>query len=175
LETGWRELQSASPDPLWLEATILALGYEVDPQATELLVSIFERPDLPGSIRGDAGDKLGVCSFDRRTRLYRRCRDAALRGLSEGSIDVQFWSMYVIGSLCSVFGSRRSVDRALQSALPALRQFARHDHRRSPGFWWPMSAEAEDVIECIERGTWPSPDAAERWHGTSARGKTVDA
>lgn len=170
LKIGARELDSTCPDPTWLRATILALGYANDRRATELLVSIFERRDLPGSIRGEAGDKLGVCHFDRRTRLYRRCRDAALRGLSEDSIDVQFWSMYVIGSLCNVSGFRRSVDITLRSALPPLRQFARHDHRLSPGFWWPISAEAEDVIGCIENGIWPESDAAERWQGNSARG-----
>lgn len=173
LKIGARELDSTSPDPTWLRATILALGYANDQRATELLVSIFERPDLPGPIRGDAGDKLGVCQFDRRTSLYRRCRDAALRGLSEDSIEVQFWSMYVIGSLCNVSGSRRSVDKRLRSALPRLRHFAGHDHRLAPGFWWPISAEAEDVIGCIEHGIWPDPDAAERWQGKSVHGKLV--
>jgi hypothetical protein len=173
LKIGARELESTCPDPTWLRATILALGYANDPRVTELLVSIFERTDLPGPIRGDAGDKLGVCSFDRRTRLYRRCRDAALRGLSEGSIDVQFWSMYVIGALCIDLGSRRSPDRTLRSALPVLRQLARHDHRLSPGYWWPMSAEAEDVIGCIELGIWLSPDAATRWQGNSDCEKMV--
>jgi hypothetical protein len=81
--------------------------------------------------------------------------------------------MYVIGSLCSVFGARRTIDRTLRSALPALRRIARHDHRLSPGFWWPMSAEAEDVIECIEQGVWPEPDAATSWQGKSDCEKMV--
>jgi hypothetical protein len=82
--------------------------------------------------------------------------------------------MYVIGSLCNVSGSRRSVDAALRSALPKLREFAKHDDRLAPGFWWPVSAEAEDVIGCIENGIWPDPDAAERWQGSSSRGMMFD-
>lgn len=60
------------------------------------------------------------------------------------------WCAEFSGSLCTVSGSRTPVDRTLRSALRALRQFVRHDHRLSPGFWWPVSAEAEDVIRYIE-------------------------
>lgn len=174
LKIGRRELESGRPDRTWLEATILALGYSDDRRATDLLVSIFERRDVPGFIRGDAADKLGCREFDRRTRLYIRCRDAALRGLFEESIHVQFWSMYVIGSLSNVSGSRRSVDVGLRSVLPKLREFAEHDHRLAPGYWWPMSAEAEDVIVCIEDGIWPERDAGERWQENAARGTMSD-
>ena len=128
-----RELESNRPDSSWLNAAIHATGYSDLGQATELLVSIFERGDLPGTIRGDAGDKLGCCEFDRRTRLYRRCRDAVIRGLSEDSIHIQFWSMYVIASLCNVAGSRQTIDRAFRSALPRLREIAKHDHRLAQG------------------------------------------
>ena len=165
-----RELESNRPDSSWLNAAIHATGYSDLGQATELLVSIFERGDLPGTIRGDAGDKLGCCEFDRRTRLYRRCRDAVIRGLSEDSIHIQFWSMYVIASLCNVAGSRQTIDRAFRSALPRLREIAKHDHRLAPGYWWPMSAEAEDAISCMQNGIFPEVDAAERWRDNSTRG-----
>jgi hypothetical protein len=173
MEIGHRELRSENPDHHWLDAVIIGLGSSDDPRAVELLVTIFERADLPGWIRGDAGDKLG-CAWlvrDRRTRLFRRCRAAALRGLTDESIDVQFWSMYVIASLASKkMSPRRSSDDEFAAALPVLRQIVASDHRLAPGFWWSMSAEAEDAIGCIETGRWPQPDAAERWAGNTERG-----
>ena len=172
LSIGQRELSSTTSDPLWLDAVILVLGHSDDPGAAEVLVTIFERTDLPGWLRGNAADKLGCCDLacDRRTRLFRRCRTAALRGLADSSIDVQFWSMYVIGSLCSDgIWSHRSRLTGFESALPRLREFAAHDHRLSPGYWWPMSAEAEDVIECIKTGHWPMRDAGVRWQGKGRR------
>jgi|SRR5579872_5796404 len=132
LDIGRRELAASRPDWDWLEAVILGLGASDDPRAADLLVSIFERCDLPGWLRGNAGDKLGINGFirDRRTSLYRRCRDAALRGLSDDSIDVQFWSMYVIASFCNFRGSRqRSVDKAFRSCAS---QVARNGGKRPP-------------------------------------------
>lgn len=166
VETGRRALLSDEPDGDWLEAVIIGLGNDTnDPCVVELLVRIFERIDLPGWIRGNAGDKLG-CSdtiTDHRTHLFRRCRDAALLGLRDDSIEVQFWSMYLIGQLCSGKCSRRrSSLSGLDAALPTLRKHAAQDHRIAPGYWWPMSAEAADVINCIETGKWPDPDAGER-------------
>jgi hypothetical protein len=171
---GNRELGSSHPDHDWLEAIIHGLGAPDDPQAVKVLVAIFERVDLRGSLRGDAADKLGCVGLvkDRRTALFRRCRDAALRGLNEPSIDVQFWSMYLIGSLCSDYRPRRrSSLTGFESALPRLRQIAATDHRLAPGYWWPMSGEAEDIIGCIETGSWPQPDAADRWPVTTRRAK----
>ena len=171
LTIGYRELNATNPDHLWLDAVVYGLGHADDSRAAELLVTIFERTDLPGWLRGNAGDKLGCCDFvfDRRTRLFRRCRTAALLGLTESSIDVQFWSMYVIGSLCSELWPHRSRLTGFESALPKLREIAAHDHRLSPGYWWPMSAEAEDVIECVQTGHWPAKAAAERWQKRSVR------
>lgn len=165
LNIGRRQLASPRPDAEWLRAAILGLGLTHARPVSELLLSIFERTDLPGELRGEAGDKLGrQGSFvDRRTGFYRRLRDAALRGLADDSIDVQFWSMYLIASLCNVAGSRRIVDKTFRAALPRLRDIASHDHRPAPGFWWPMSAEAEEAIGCLQTGRWPVPDAADRW------------
>lgn len=167
LKIGRRELASNQPDAAWLHAVILGLGLTYTPPVSELVLSIFERTDLPGELRGEAGDRLGrQGSFvDRRTGFYRRLRDAVLRGLNDDSIDVQFWSMYLIASLCNVAGSRRIVDKAFRAVLPRLKDIASHDHRLAPGFWWPMSAEAKDAIGCIETGRWPEPDAAVRWQG----------
>ena len=139
-----------------------------------VLVEIFERTDLPGWLRGDAGDKLG-CGHskvtDRRTTLFRRCRDAALCGLKEDDIDVQFWSMYVIWQLVGDHKERRTPGFAgLDAALPDLRRIAAEDHRLAPGFWWPMSGEAEDVLHVFEHGQSPEVDAGERWTDTSKRG-----
>jgi len=173
LEAGRRELASPEPDRDWLWAVILGLGEMGDRRSAGLLVEIFERRDLPGWVRGEAGDKVGWCSRvrDRRTKLYRRCRAAALRGLDEDSIDVQFWSMYVIGTLATVIhadGPTRS--REFHAALPKLRLIAKHDHRLAPGYWWPMSAEAVDVIGCINTGQWPARDAGERFKNHGIRG-----
>ena len=175
VQIGEREMASDTPDRHWLEPVILGGGKDTDdPDVVELLVSIFERVDLPGWIRGDAGDKLGCVDAisDRRTQLFRRCRDAALRGLRDESIDVQFWSMYLIGQLCNRHTPRRRSERSgLEAALPTLRKHAANDHRLAPGYWWPMSAEAEDVIICIKTGHWPDKDAADRWIGNTQRGE----
>jgi hypothetical protein len=173
LEVGRRELASPKPDRSWLEAVILGIAGTSDRRAAELLVEIFERPDLPGWVRGDAGDNLGICDLvrDRRTTLYRRCRSAALRGLADESIDVCFWSMYVIGSLATDYGHNpraRACD--FHAALPKLRRIAKRDRRLAPGYWWPMCGEASDVIHCIVKGRWPDPDAAERFPSRGLRG-----
>jgi hypothetical protein len=47
--------------------------------------------------------------------------------------------------------------------LPRLREIAANDHKLAPGFWWPMSAEAEDADYAIENGARPENDVAERW------------
>ena len=174
VEIGRRELTSSTPDPSWLEAVIYGLGGSEDRTAVELLVTVFERSDLPGSLRGEAADKLGCCAHirDRRRRLFRRCRDTASTGLNDKSIDVQFWSMYLIGSLCSIRDLQRNANsRVFAAALPKLRKIAANDRRLAPGYWWPMSAEAEDIIGCIQTGSWPHPDAADRWIGNSTRGE----
>ena len=174
---GRRELASHKPDAHWLEAVVHGLGSSNDQCAVEVLVTIFERADLPGKLRGDAADKLGCCAFvsDRRTRLFGRCRDAAIRGLADDSIYVQFGSMYLIGAMCSHRTARRPSESAdFDAVLPRLRKFGRHDNRLAPGFWWPMSAEAEDVILCIKDGHWPNPDAGDRWSGNTARGEWGD-
>jgi hypothetical protein len=174
VEVGRRELASSEPDRRWLEAVIFGLCGSSDRGAVELLVKIFERTDLPDWVRGEAGDKLGVCNLvhDRRTKLYRRCRAAALQGVNEDSTEVCFWSMYVIGSLTNEFRSDwRIRARDFQAALPRLRQIAKSDHRLAPGFWWPMSGEAADVIHCIKTGGWPSREAAERFPSTGQRGR----
>jgi hypothetical protein len=172
-EIGRRQLASSKPDLGWLEAVILALRWTNEPRAEEVLVEIFERPDLPGWLRGDAGDKLGLCKWvrDRRTKLYRRCRAAALRGLDDDSIDVQFWSMYVIGSLATGPRCDGKNRHDFEEAVPKLRLIAKHDHRLAPGYWWPMSAEAVDVIGCVQNGRWPDPEAAERCPYRGARGE----
>ncbi len=173
LAIGERELRSPSPDRRWLEAVINGISFSDDRRATAILVEIFERTDLAGWLRGEAGNKLGCAAYltDRRSRLYRRCRDAALRGLNEDDINVQFWSMYVIAELVPGSRPRRSQTLGgLETAFPHLRHIAATDHRIAPGFWWPMSAEAEDVIHVLETGGWPSVDAGDRWHGRGERG-----
>jgi hypothetical protein len=175
VEAGRRELASPQPDREWLWAVILGLGEMGDRRAAELLVEIFERRDLPGWVRGEAGDKLVWCQRvqDRRTKLHRRARAAALCGLEEESIEVCFWSMYVIGSLATAYapnGRPRLPD--LREALPKLRQIAKHDHRLAPGYWWPMSAEAADVITCIKTGSWPRADAGDRFSSSGPRGES---
>jgi hypothetical protein len=173
LQVGDRELSREAPDRKWLRAVIHGLGCPNDSQGAELLVTIFERTALPGWLRGDAADKLG-CSetlLDRRTKLHHRAKAAALRGLFEESIEVQFGSMYLLGCLCA---HRRSPgplnDKDARSACRRLREIAAHDHRLAPGFWWPMSAQAQDVLACITTGQWPEPEASQRWIGASARG-----
>jgi hypothetical protein len=68
--------------------------------------------------------------------------------------------MYLICVLSSRGARPRSA--GFQRGLSALRKIAANDHRLAPGFWWTMSAEAEDAIGCIKTGRWPDPDAAER-------------
>ncbi|HET6327871.1 MAG TPA: hypothetical protein VFG04_24515 [Planctomycetaceae bacterium] len=174
LKIARRELSSPTPDRFWLEAVILGLGAVNDRRTEEVLLEIFERTDLPGWIRGDAGDKLGCGRHvrDRRTKLYRRCRAAALQGVHEDSIDVQFWSMYVIGSLANDYwANQQARSRDFHVAIPKLRRIAKHDHRLAPGYWWPMSAEAVDTLACLETGQRPNPDAGERFKYSGQRGE----
>lgn len=167
-----RELNSAVPNRFVLEAVIHGLKFSDSDEVNDVLVTIFERTDLAGWLRGDAGDVIYVT--DRRTKLFHRTWVAALGGLSETDIDVQFWSMVAIAKLASRnrIGQRICNDQ-FSVALPRLREIAAHDHRLAPGYWWPMSAEAEDTIACIETGTGLDPEAAERWIGNKERGPWI--
>ncbi|MDX1968316.1 MAG: hypothetical protein SFV23_14155 [Planctomycetaceae bacterium] len=174
LKHGRRELDSAQPDRSWLDAAVQGLANSESAEAADMLVTIYERTDLPGRLRGDAADKLGCVSLvhDRRRRLYRRCRDGAMRGIFEDDIEVQFWSMYLLMILAKRNGRETHfIDRDLAPALPRLKQIAAEDHRLAPGYWWPMSAEAEDAISCIEHGCQLQPDAADRWIHNTERGE----
>lgn len=171
---GQRELAAPAPDVTWLDAITIACLACDDRRIAEILLMTYERTDLPGWLRGNAADRLmsqtGI--GDRRTTLYRRCRAAALRGLDEEDLDVRFGSMYVIGALTSRGDwSPPKVHTDFHCALPRLREIAATDHMLAPGYWWPLSAEAADVIGCIESGTWPQPDAADRWEGFPERGE----
>ncbi len=164
-----RELNSAVPNRFVLEAVIHGLKFSNSDDVNDVLVTIFERTDLAGWLRGDAGDV--ICVADRRTRLFHRTWVAALRGLTETDIDVQFWSMFAIARLAAINRiGQRFCNARFHAALPRLREIAAHDHRLAPGFWWPMSAEAEDTIACIETGTGLDPEAAERWLGNKEHG-----
>ena len=167
-----RELSSAVPNRFILEAVIHGMQFSYSDDVNDVLVTIFERTDLAGWLRGDAGDVIHVA--DRRTKLFRRTWVAALGGLSETDIDVQFWSMFAIAKLASRnrIGQRICNDQ-FRVALPRLREIAAHDHRLAPGYWWPMSAEAEDTIACIETGNGLDPEAAERWIGNKERGPWI--
>lgn len=172
IRIGQRELSAEQPDSHWLWAVILGLANADDPESADILVTILERFDLPGWLRGDAADKLGYnrCVRDQRSVLHRRSRDAAVGGICDDSIEVQFGSLYLLGTLCChrPLGSRTQMQ--LQAVLPKICEIAAHDHRLAPGYWWPMSAEAEDIIHCIQHGTWKMPDASERWLGNAERG-----
>jgi hypothetical protein len=161
-----RELSSVTPDSLWLHAALIGLRWSSATAAADIFVTIFERQDLPGWLRGDAGDRLGCFDAidDRRTHFYRRARDAALRGIHDDDIHVQFWSMYVIMTMAATYKPRQraALRRDFAPALPRLREIAATDQRLSPGYWWPMFAEAEDAIYCIETGKGMEMDAAER-------------
>lgn len=170
---GKTQLASATPDGRWLESIVIGLKWARDNDSAEVLVEIYERQDLPGWLCGDAADALGctraIC--DRRTRLFRRIWVAAEKGIHEPDIDVQFWSMYVIMQLATNYDRPADANSRFHSALPRLREIAATDHRIAPGFWWPMSEEAKDAIECIETGTLQHPDAGERWSGKGEHGE----
>lgn len=178
IRIGTAQLSTPAPDNKWLEAVIPGLKLTDDDQAVEILVSIYERTDLPGWLRGEAGDALGCASqlHDRRTRVFQRVWSAAQQGLHDPDIEVEFWSMYVIMQLatnCYRTDSRRT-NRRFDAVLPRLREIAETDQRLAPGFWWPMCGEAQDAIEVIETGNGPVVDAGERWQGHPERGPCVD-
>jgi hypothetical protein len=176
LRIGKAQLASSSPDRTWLEAVIRGFRCAPTPEAEEVLLSIYERTDLPGWLRGDAGDALGCCSQgqDRRTRFFRRAWTSALNGLNDTSIEVQFWSMYVIMQLAqNDYTNPKRSNACFAAALPRLREIAANDHRLAPGLWWPLSAEAEDAIYYIKHGTGRENDAAERWLGNEERGQWI--
>jgi hypothetical protein len=166
LQIGRQQMSSDTPDCKWLDAAIHVLKWSDLVECQDLVLRIYERTDLPGWLRGNAGDALGSCCrvSDRRTTMFRRAIDAAFQGLADPDIETQFWSMYIIGMLAdaSSSGCQRSND-VFQRFLPRLRKIAASDHRMSPGYWWPMSAEAEDVMSVIQSGRWPEQDAGDRW------------
>ncbi len=175
LRIGRTQLASKSPDRNWLSAVIQGINLFGDPspEAEEMLLTIFERTDLPGWIRGDAGDAIGCCGQlrDRRTSFFRRAWAAARNGIGDADIELKFWSMYVIMQLAHNDSLNRTRSNAIfAAALPQLREIAATDHRLAPGYWWPMSAEAEDVIAAIETGNSPENDAGHRWQGHHERG-----
>jgi hypothetical protein len=171
---GDRELARSEPNIEELHTVLFGLRYAESAEAAEVLVSIFERTEFPGWLRGDVADTLGGThlAHDRRTKFFQRAVKAAIAGLDD-DIHMQFWSMYLLASLACRDGDR-PLGRAndlFHPALPRLRQIARNDSRLSPGLWWPMLAEAEDAIGCIETGRWPQPDAADRWSHNTTRGE----
>ena len=173
IQIGKTQLASRSPDRKWLEAVIrgLKLSRIESLEGEDILLMIYERTDLSGWVRGDAGDALGCCSqlCDRRTRFFRRAWTTALNGLDDADIEVQFWSMYVLMQLAQNYSSNPKLANAsFAVALPRLRQIAKTDHRLAPGYWWPMSAEAEDAIKAITTGCNGPNDASERWSGNTA-------
>lgn len=173
---GKGQLASPAPDRRWLEAVIDGLKMPRTPEAEEVLLAIYERTDLPGWIRGDAGDALGCCSQlqDRRTRFFRRALTTALNGLNDPHIRVQFYSMYVLMQLAqNDYTNPKRSNACFADALPRLREIAANDHRLAPGLWWPLSAEAEDAIYYIEHGLGRENDAAERWLGNEERGPMI--
>jgi hypothetical protein len=176
IRIGRRELAATNPDRRWLDAAIQGLKmYSRDSaDVDDVLVAIYERVDLPGWLRGDAGDALGCRSRirDRRTGLFRRTWTTARNGLFDPDIEVKFWSMYVVMSLAGSFDSRRS-NAIFADALPQLRKIAKTDHRLAPGFWWPMSAEAVDAIYVIKHGQGRDNDAGMRWLGNTERGPMI--
>ena len=177
IRIGKAQLASQSPDPMWLDAVIQVFKMSRNPtEAEDILLSIYERTDLPGWLRGDAGDALGCCSQlqDRRTSFFRRAWMTALSGLDDTDIEIQFWSMYVIMQLAQNDSSNPKRSNAcFAAALPRLREIAATDHRLAPGYWWPMSAEAEDALYVIEHGNGRENDAGERWLGNEERGTMI--
>ena len=178
IRVGTVQLSAPTPDAKLLEAVIPGLKISEDDEAVDILVAIYERTDLPGWLRGDAGDALGFTAQirDRRTRVFHRVWAAAQLGLHDPDIDVEFWSMYVIMQLatnCDTENRRRTNCR-FETVLPRLREIAATDHRLAPGYWWPMCEEAKDAIEVIETGNGPVTDAGESWQGNPERGVSVD-
>lgn len=178
LRIGKIQLASKSPDRSWLAAVIQGIKFfgNAPPEAEEMLLTIYERTELPGWLRGEAGDALGCCGqlHDRRKSFFRRAWATARDGIGDADIEMKFWSMYVIMQLAQNPSSNRARSNAIfTAALPQLREIAATDHRLAPGFWWPMSAEAEDAIAVIETGNGQENDAAIRWHGNQERGPMI--
>lgn len=178
LRIGKTQLASKSPDLNWLAAVILGINPigNPSPEAEEMLLTIYERTDLPGWLRGDAGNALGCCEQfrDRRTSFFRRTWATARNGIDDADIEMKFWSMYIIMQLAQNYSSNRTRSNAIFApALPRLREISATDHSLSPGYWWPMSAEAEDAIAVIETGNGQENDAAVRWHGNPERGSSA--
>ena len=112
-----RELNPAVPNRFVLEAVIHGLKFSNSDDVNDVLVTIFERTDLAGWLRGDAGDAIHVA--DRRTRLFHRTWVAALRGLTESDIDVQFRSMFAIARLTAINRiGQRICNARFHAALP---------------------------------------------------------
>lgn len=140
----------------------------------DMPASIYLNEAVPGWLRGNAADAIG-CRYtpDRRTTFYKMIRDAAIRSIHSTDAGLCFESMYLMGLPVSINHHHHRGRRThphFQTAIPRLREIAAHDHRLSSGFWWPLSAEAEDVLFVIEHGCWPDPAAGERRDDSGTRG-----
>jgi hypothetical protein len=166
------ELRQERPSIELIESAVWCLKSAPGKDASETLLEIYEREDLPARIRGDAADALtwDLDRIDRRSRDYRRRVAAALKALQSESAELRFWTMFLIAQLaCARTRSgRRPRAGDLAKALPALRRIAREE-RAVYSNLWPYSEEAKDAIYCIEHGAWPSPDACERTEALRSR------
>lgn len=58
---GQTQLALQLPDFEWLNVIVHGLRYPEGPEAEEIILAIFEREDLPGWLRGNAGHAIGLC------------------------------------------------------------------------------------------------------------------
>jgi HEAT repeat protein len=127
-----------------------ALGFHPDgAEAAEALLGTLADAEEETEVRAHAAEALGHMA----DRLGDREADvlaALLRGLTDTSAYVRFWSAFALGNL----GDDR--------AIPALERLAARDTQSVPG-WWSIRKEALDSIEQIRlqqrnRGGTPGVD-----------------
>ena len=133
-------VESDQPQRRW--AALYGLTWLMDSRAFRPLLKLFRDPREPASLRAQAAEALTYLLSDvpSHDSPHDAAIDAFLAGLDDASTDVQFWSVYALGTL----QARR--------ALPKLRLIACRADEGLTSSGNSVRDEAQDAIQVIEQG-----------------------
>lgn len=130
--------ESDQPQHRW--AALYGLTWLMDSRAFRPLLKLFRNPHEPAHLRAQAGEALTYLLSDAPPHESQgeAAIDAFLTGLDDADADVQFWSVYALGTL----QARR--------ALPKLRQLAQQAEDRLTSAGNSVREEAREALQVIE-------------------------
>jgi HEAT repeat protein len=111
-------------------AACYALGWIGNGNAILHLISVLNDQSELDSIRGQAAESLG--NLEAKIAVPH-----LLKALNNDSAEIRFWSAFSLGKI----GDPR--------AIPILKQLAKRDRQKVPG-WWSVGKEAAEAIKMIE-------------------------